>query len=50
MHAYIHDSYWYIQCGNDDHQTTNPIGPVELSQHGGISNERAGGVIHAAPV
>ena len=47
QHACIHDSYWYIQCGNDDHLTTNPIGPVELLHHGCISNERAGGVIHA---
>ena len=41
------DSYLHMQCGNDDHQTTYPIGPVELSQHGCISNERAGEVIHA---
>ncbi len=52
QHACIHDSssYWYIQCGSDDHQTTNPIGLVELSQHGCISNERAGGIMIHAPV
>ena len=32
MNGCIHDSYWYIgQCGDDDNQTTNPIGLVELS-------------------
>ena len=46
MHAYMTPTGIY-NAENDDHQTNNPIGPVELSQHGCISNERAGGVIHA---
>ena len=47
MHAYMTPTGIYNAENDDQQTTTNPIGPVELSQHGCISNERAGGVIHA---
>ena len=49
----MHDAYMVTPTGiyNAEMMTTrlatNPVGPVRLSQHGCISNERVGGVIHA---
>ena len=47
MHAYMVTPTGIYNAENDDQQTTtNPIGPVELSQYGCISNEREESSMH----